>query len=298
MRSRQTSRINNRFGLLIGLLVLALLSWRFFPTPGQWLGDTLIRPVLFGESTVFKAVGGRAGDLLDDESAELAYLRAENVSLRELMGSDQENRIAAGVIGRPTALPYDVIMIDKGSDDGVGVDTPVYSGAHTVIGFIVAAYPNSALVALISTPGFTSTVYVYGPNIYTTAVGQGGGVTRIHVPQGVPLSTGDVVIIPSLSSGIYGTISAIDSVPERPEQYGYVVSQLSINSLRTVSVGTTPLSVIDFAAARDVVGNAKRDFLMVDVPAGVLVDVDVGTSTTATTTDEAATEGATTSPET
>lgn len=288
MRSRQTSNAKYKFALIIGVTALALLSWRFFPTPGEFVAETIFSPLLKGEMALYRATGGGEAALTDQERTEIDYLRAENASLREVMGTDGEDRVAAGVIGRPSALPYDVLLIDQGSDNGIKEGAPVYVNEDTVIGFVAATYSDSALVALLSTPSFTSTAYILGPNIYTTAVGIGGGVTRIHVPQGIELKTGDLVVLPSLSKGIYGRISAVDSVPERAEQYGYMTTDVPINSLRLVSVGTTPLRGLSFEEARAEVEGAKREFLMVDVPEGVLVDVG-SASSTATSTDDVAT---------
>ncbi len=292
MRSRQTSRINNQFWIAGGVFVLCVLSWRFFPAPGQWIGDVALRPLLFGESALNRFAGRPDPELKPEDATELLHLRAENDTLRALLGDEEEARIAAGVIGRPTALPYDVLMLDKGRSDGIMENAPVYVTKNTVIGFVTAVYERSSLVALTSTPGFTSTVYIHGPNIYTTAVGIGGGVTRVHVPQGIPLSEGDLIIIPSLSKGVYGTVSAVDSVPELPEQYGYVTSDLPINSLRAVAVGRRALSVVDFEAARKAVEDAKRDFLLVDVPEGFLIDIEHATSTESATSSETTDESA------
>lgn len=285
MRLRQTSNIKGRIVVATAVFVLAVLFWRFFPTPGEFISETIFLPLLQGESALNNLVRNESEGLNDEESNELDYLRAENASLREVLGQPDESRVAAGVIGRPTALPYDVLMIDKGSDDGIRVDTPVYTGNNTVIGFVAATYQNSSLVALLSTPGFSSTAYIFGPNIYTTAVGIGGGVTRIHVPQGIALNIGDLVVLPSMSPGIYGTVSAVDSVPERAEQYGYLTTEIPISSLKVVAVGTRPLSIMEFEEARRVVEEAKRDFLTIDVPDDFLIEAQ-SASSTATTTDE------------
>ncbi len=286
MRSRQTSNAKYKFFGIIGLTLLALVFWRFFPTPGEFLAETLFTPLLKSETALYRSTKSEEATLGERERTELDYLRAENASLREVLGADGEERVMAGVIGRPSALPYDVLLLDRGTDDGVRDGAPVYVGGDTVIGFVVSAYQKSALVALLSTPSFTSTAYILGPNIYTTAVGIGGGVTRIHVPQGIELKVGDLVVLPSLSPGVYGRISAVDSVPERPEQYGYMTTDVPINSLRIVSVGSTPLRTLSFEEARATVESAKRDFLMVNVPAGVLVDVETATTTEAATSTE------------
>ena len=285
MKLRQTSNIKGRILIATAVFILAVLFWRFFPTPGEFISETIFRPLLQGETALNNLVRGESQPLSDEESNELDYLRAENASLREVLGQSDEPRIAAGVIGRPSALPYDVLMIDKGSDDGIKVDTPIYIGNDTVIGFVAETYQNSSLVALLSTPGFASTAYIFGPNIYTTAVGIGGGVTRIHVPQGITLNIGDLVVLPSVSPGIYGTVSAIDSVPERAEQYGYLTTDKPISSLKVVAVGTRPLSVMEFDEARAVIEETRREFLSIGVPAEFLIEAQSSTSS-ATSTEE------------
>lgn len=285
MRSRQTSpATKNHFVIALVVFLLAIFCWRFFPAPGERVSEFFFKPLLRGESSLYHLVT-RDRDDAALTNTEIDYLKAENESLRALLGSDTEPRVGAGVIGRPTALPYDVLVIDKGSDDGIVASAPVYSAGDTVIGFVAKTHEKSAVIALNSTPGFTSTVYVFGPNIYTTAIGIGGGVTRIHVPQGIKLEVGDAVVIPSISSGIYGAIGAIDSVPESPEQYGYVTSAVPISSLKNVAVGTRPLSVIDFDTARAAIEGARRDMLMVDVPEAVLIDIGQASST-ATSSEE------------
>lgn len=283
MRLRQTSNIKTRLLLTTGVFLVALIFWRFLPTPWELLSETIFRPLLQTETVLNNLVRKETTDLTDEEKNELDYLRAENALLREVLGQSNEARIAAGVIGRPTALPYDVLMLDKGSDDGIKVDTPVYTGNNTVIGFIAATYPNTSLVALLSTPGFSSTAYIFGPNIYTTAVGIGGGITRIHVPQGISLNIGDLVVLPSMSAGIYGKVSAIDSVPERAEQYGYLTTERPISSLKVVAVGTRPLSIMEFEEAQKVVGEAERQFLNIEVPEDFLVEAH--STSTATSTE-------------
>lgn len=256
----------------------------------MFLGNLVLGPLLRGESVLHGILTKDHGELNAEEVVELATLREENNKLRLFSGSDD---ILAGVIGRPTALPYDVLLIDRGVSDNIKEGAPVYAGSGAALGFVAAVYEHSSVVALVSTPGYVSTVYVYGPNIYTTAIGQGGGVTRIHVPQGVVLSVGDPVVMPSLARGIYGSITAVDSVPERPEQYGYMTSDIPLGSLRFVAVGKDPIDTIDFETAKTVVENVRRDFLQINVPAEALTGA---ASDTIATSSENGTNVASTTP--
>lgn len=220
----------------------------------------------------------------------IARLQNENTELRSLLGVAPEERIAAGVIGRPTVTPYDVIVIDKGFRDGVEQDAPVYIGIDQAIGYVAAVFPDSSVVTLLSTPHFESSVYIIGPNIYTTARGLGGGVLEVSVPQGIPLSVGDLVIVPALGAGVYGTVDVIDSIPTEPEQRGYVTFTTPIQSMRFVTVGTSALTPLSFSEAVTVVANAKENLATVPVPSGILVDTLAATSTATSTDEETITE--------
>lgn len=233
-------------------------------------------------------------ELADHAAAQLTAerLREENEALRELLSASTSPRIAASVVGRPTALPYDVFLIDRGSASGVKENAPVYVSDDRVVGFVARAYEHSSVVGLVSSPGLKSTVYIYGPNIYTTAEGQGGGSLRVAVPQGIELAEGNLVVIPSLGGGVYGEISVVDSVPSRPEQYGYVSIEDPLASIRYVSVGTEPLARLSFEEAKAAVDAARSEILSVDVPQGVLVDV-MSTTTAATTTGATSSSAAT-----
>ncbi len=236
------------------------------------------RAVLVAEVEVLKQqIADRGGDRFT-----LDMLAKENDELRSLLGDTGEERILAGVIGRPSALPYDMLMIDQGTSDGIVVGAPVYIGDRTVIGFVQSATERTALISLITTSGFVSTVYVLGPDIFTTAVGMGGGQLRVGVPQGIVVKEGDLVILPSITSGVYGSISYIETIPTQPEQYAYVSPKTAIGSLRLVAVGRTPMVGTEFDTALKNVEAERSRLFMIDVPPGYLATSTVATSTVET----------------
>lgn len=213
------------------------------------------------------------------DETTLQQLRTENQELRELFGMGTTTRIAAGVIGRPTNTPYDVLILDKGTRNGVQQYAPVYLGPDQVIGFVSAVYRETSVVVLATTPDVESTVYIFGPNIYTTAKGMGGGVLKVSVPQGVVITVGDVVAVPSFGEGMYGRISYVESNITEPEQQGFVTLPVPLNGLRVVSVGSTPLKPLSFEDASTIVHTVRTELFTVPVPSGVLVDTEIGTST-------------------
>lgn len=198
--------------------------------------------------------------------ATVAYLTAENTELRELGKASSSPRIIAGVIARPPYTPYDSIIIDQGSDDGIVQYAPVYQGSSTAMGYVREVFDDSSLVVLFSSPGVESTVFVFGPNLFTTAYGEGGGIIRLSIPQGIVVEKGDVVVLPSLDTGVLGSIHDLVSNPTEPEQRAFVSPEVSLQSLRLVSVGTTPVRPVEFNKAMDVVQKEEKKLFTFEVP--------------------------------
>jgi len=227
---------------------------------------------------------------LDDQST-IAGLEAENQALRSLHNATATDRVLAGVIARPNQTPYDVLILDRGSDHGIVPQAPVFAASTTVIGYTTRVFAQTSIVELITSPQVRTSVYVYGPNIYTNAEGIGGGVLRVGVPQGIPLSEGDVVVVPSVELGIFGRITTIESEPTSPEQFGYVTTEVPIQSLRLVTVSTEPITEVSFEQARSQVADTVSSLFTVEIPDDVLVDISSTSTATsseqviATTTD-------------
>jgi cell shape-determining protein MreC len=219
----------------------------------------------------------------------IARLSFENEELRSFVGDTKNERILAGVVARPPTVPYDLLVIDRGSDHGILEGAPVYHEKNHVIGVVSKVYSESALVTLFSSSGTETTVYLYGPNVFAYAYGEGGGVIRISVPQGITLTEGDPVVLPSIHSSDIGVIERIVSVPAEPEQSAFVTFPVSLQSVRTVSVER---SVIDIQSYEDVVPNVSliNDRFNIAVPDIVRSEMN---TTTPTST---APRGATTTP--
>ena len=200
------------------------------------------------------------------DTASIARLMAENSELRSLLGTSQEPRILAGIIARPPHVPYDVLYIDRGTADGIVEGSVVYHSAFNAIGVVQNVFEHSAIVTLFSAPGTETAVYVYGSNIYSTAHGEGSGVVRIPVPQGIPTHEGDVVIIPGIEQGTLGTISHIESQATEPEQNGYVTYTTSIQSLNYVTVGRAVPLPISFEQAQKSVDTTRTVLFGFEIP--------------------------------
>jgi cell shape-determining protein MreC len=213
----------------------------------------------------------------------IARLVAENEELRALLSDSEEERILAGVVARPPFVPYDLLVLDKGERDGIEVGAPVYVRENHVIGAVSRVFEKNSLVTLFSSAGAETTVYLYGANIFAYAYGEGGGVIRISVPQGIPLKEGDPVVLPSVHASDLGVVDRIVSLPAEPEQNAYVTFPISIQSIRLVSVGKQIIEPKIFSDIAPSVEEVAKRF-RVEVPEALRMG-----TTTPTTTDAVST---------
>ena len=191
-------------------------------------------------------------------------LLEENIRLRNLLDIEkQEERVVAGVVSQPPNLVYDTLQIDKGSEQGVVVGAPVFSGIDSVIGVISKVAPDHAFVELFTSAGFETNAYIMGINVFSLMKGEGGGVAKVHLPQGIDLEKGQIVLLPGLSGGIYGEVVWVENLPTQPEQFGFVVPALPLNSLSFVSIGTKALKVKNLKEVENVIKDEhKKEMLL------------------------------------
>lgn len=210
-------------------------------------------------------------------SLTLSRLSEENVRLRALLGVEGDGRVLASVIARPAQLPYDLIQIDRGSEHGVEVGAPVYLGSDVVIGLVVHVAGQYSFVELVTTPGFEATAFISGPNVVAHIEGYGGGVARVRVPQGIPLTVGNLVYLPSVNPGVFGRISHIENEPTQPEQYGYISPDIALGSIYEVAVGrVSQISRSPDEVEERIFQEMQKSLKVPDLPLGV---VTVSTTT-------------------
>lgn len=158
------------------VLVLGGVGWDLLHhfAAGNTVLSTLSRPVNFIVGGLGKGVQGasdfltnrngvakenkdlkRENEELRQSNAELLAMKAENVRLAKLLKFTELHpawqTTPAKVISRDLGDFKDVILIDKGSDDGLQMNMPVVNSSG-LIGIIDGVYPHMAKVLLISSP--------------------------------------------------------------------------------------------------------------------------------------------------
>lgn len=164
-------------------------------------------------------------------------LLAEKVTkLEEALGrARSDDRVAAEVVVGPGRSPYDTLVIDAGSEEGIkNGDAVVYAGS-SIIGEIIEVSPFSSKVKLYSSPGEEHLVIVGTYNFPVTAFGRGMGNFEAKVPQDGAIALGDNVV--SVKEGlILSTISLVEEKPAEPFKRIFFREPFNITEIRSVEV--------------------------------------------------------------
>ncbi|WP_295584555.1 rod shape-determining protein MreC [uncultured Lamprocystis sp.] len=167
----------------------------------------------------------RENMLLGARLQQLASLEAENMRLRDLLGSSfkiGERVLIAEILEVDLADYRQQVLINKGTNSGVYVGQPVLD-ANAVMGQVVATNPFSATVLLITDADHALPVQVNRNGLRTIAAGTGLSqeLDLLHIPKNADIRIGDLLV----TSGMGGRfppgypvarVTAVGHEPDNP----------------------------------------------------------------------------------
>ena len=237
-------------GIMCILIVLVIFLWRAPVTGLLWraLGP------LSGARTALVA---SAGDFFTGFSSQAALvaqnntlraqlasssivvldrnmLYAENIDLKaRLNRSVNSSSTLAAVLSRPPETPYDTLMLDVGSQNGIATGDLVAAGGSVYIGTIAQVYPTTSRALLFSAPGESYSALLMGSSTGAmtpvSVTGQGSGSLTAEVPAGVAVAVGDRVIFPGIVPQFIASVTAVESKAQ--ESFQTIYMQLPVNPL-------------------------------------------------------------------
>lgn len=169
--------------------------------------------------------------------AALEEARQENERLKELVAFAEERAMAtlgARVIGRPVSAWEGVIIIDRGSADGVEPGMPVIA-AQGLVGQVAAVSARSATVRLLTDQQSGVAAMVQSSRVLGVVRGSISGtlsldfVERSQMPQ-----VGDVVITSGLG-GVYPKGIVIGDVTAVDDRRGELYPRITVTSRVPIS---------------------------------------------------------------
>lgn len=218
-------RQNKILKVFLGIAIFILIFSHFFSAKiSPFL--TGISGVLFEKAQVIKDWKGRKMSflkekenlyneniLLKEKNSELEFriffyeiLFRENLELKTLLGRENQNQyILVSVVARPPQLPYDILIVDAGSEQGIKKGANVSAYSHMLLGYAEDVFDKTAKIKLISFPGTETNVYLENSKISAVAVGMGNGNMEIKLPASLDIKEGDIILSAGTFPFILGT---------------------------------------------------------------------------------------------
>lgn len=177
--------------------------------------------------------------------ALLKELRKENEVLREALniGLQKEFKLAlAEVIGKD--ISEDLILINKGSEDGILKDMPVVTQGKVLLGKIGEVYKNFSKVILLSNQESTVLVKVEDGEIKGVVKGEGNfKILLDNIPLNQEIKEGDLVVTAALGGNfpkglLVGQVKEVKKSDVEPFQQAEILPFFDIKELEIVFIIT------------------------------------------------------------
>jgi len=160
--------------------------------------------------------------VLQQELLSLQGVEQENEQLRKALGLGIEKEftvISSRVIGKDPS--QDILLLDKGSRDGVQEDMAVITPAKAAVGKIGAVFETTSRVMLLSHPASSFDAKILREGVVGLVRGKGGYRALLDlIPQESSVVPGDMVVSASLG-GIFpenlliGEVAEVETSGER-----------------------------------------------------------------------------------
>jgi cell shape-determining protein MreC len=131
-------------------------------------------------------------------------------------GASARPGIVAGVLSRPPESPYDTLLVNAGSEQGVSVGMEAFAGNASPVGLVSAVSDYFARVTLFSAPRMQVSGWVGTSSLPITLYGEGAGTLSVTISRAGGVSVGDTVYVPGPGHLPLGTVVRVDSDQSSP----------------------------------------------------------------------------------
>jgi len=254
-KSKNKRNIRITLGIFVVLVLLFLGSGIFGVFSG--VSHVVFRPVFIlanslgvdfsSASSLFQPKknlleeNNRLKDELESISARLANYNSlldENLKTREVLGrlEQTDNIVLSAILSKGGRSPYDTLIIDVGSNEGIVVGNLVLAYGSVAIGQVREVYARSAKVVLFSGWGEKTEAAIVGKDTFFQVLGRGGGSFEMVLPRDLELERGVEVVLPGISSRILATVETVISDPRDSFKKVVLVGPINIQELKFVQV--------------------------------------------------------------
>jgi cell shape-determining protein MreC len=191
-----------------------------------------------------KEILARERDQLANENKGLQnenrILVARAQDLTALLGTrtEADDDILASVLARPPISPYDVLVIDRGTEHSVRSGALVFGNGGVPLGTIAATTERTARVLLYSAPGRETSAWVGTTRIPITLKGEGSGAFSALIPRDAAVLTGDEIYVSGSGALPVGVVSWVRIDPSATKAVVHIHPLVNPFSITWVTISS------------------------------------------------------------
>lgn len=146
------------------------------------------------------------------ELAAAGSVKKENDDLKAIMGRMPTGAqfILGNILAKPNTTPYDTLIIDVGSEQGITPDMRVYVGGDVLMGEVESVEATMSRVLLYSAPGNITQVVYGNTGRFFNARGTGNGSFEVEVARDVDVAVGDMFFYPGMTTMPLGVVKKVE----------------------------------------------------------------------------------------
>jgi len=237
--------------ILVGTLLLYLIAWNFLNpvifaigrpiwSAKNYISDQVVKVwSSFKNTEELATENAKLQQELIEAKISLESLDAykkENEILKSGFGqTNSEKRIVVAIMAKPNLSPYDTLILDAGTSQGISVGNKVMSGDF-IIGTISETHSNYSKATVLSEPGELLNATIGNKNIQIEATGRGGGNFTAKLPKEIDVKVGDLVKMPGLNPKFFGIVGSVEQTQTGSFQTILFSLPVNINELSWVEV--------------------------------------------------------------
>jgi len=165
---------------------------------------------------------------METKIARSEILEKENAILKNTFSDDEkQNFLLASVIFRPPMTPYDILIIDSGSDNGIREGMQVSAFGNVLLGYVADLFPNTSKIKLISSFGEETNIVLESSGVPAIAIGRGGENFEIMLPRAIKVDVGERIITLGKRPMLIGIVEKIEHQSADPFQK--IIFRLPVN---------------------------------------------------------------------
>ena len=174
---------------------------------------------------------------LENEIILLESAKKENEELKILLSRpEKKSYILGSIISRPPQSPYDMIVVDTGSDNGVKQGMKAVAYGSVLIGHVAETFPGVSKIKLVSYPGEETNLIMENAKISAIGLGLGGGNIEVKIPSSVKINSGDKINTEGTSYYLLGTADKIEADALNPFQKIIFRMPVNLNELQKIGL--------------------------------------------------------------